>query len=80
MIYKATITFEMFVEALDEKEAREIIEENADDELENTITSAYFDPEIEEVMDISQVPQEWLGAIPYGSYDDETIQSKLEAE
>jgi len=77
VLYKTTITFDMFVEAGGEDEARDTITSDACDELDAILTSGCFFPEIEEVTDLSKVPGDWRSAIPYGSYNDEPIEKML---
>lgn len=77
MLYKTTVSFDMFVEADDEEGARDVIQVDAENELSNLLSSGCFVPEVEEVTDITQVGPEWRSAIPWGSYNDESVESKL---
>lgn len=79
MIYKATIRFDMFIEAPNEYEAREIVEEDAEDELDNAVLSPDFDCEIEEITDISQVPHEFRQTLPWGGDGETDIETLLKS-
>ena len=63
-LYRATLTYEVFVVAEDEDQARDVFSSNAS--AEDLDMLGYSDGVIEEVKDAGAIPDNWKKVCPYG--------------